>query len=280
MIESAMSLSSRSFWLALLSVAVFVPLTADAAKLDLYNPKKTYKDEKITIQDPVSRCIAADFKKMYTDGLVLAEKDVLKWKDATGAVDARVKTAYDTYVQDIEFGWQAMQEPYCGFGAFGVSAAKKSFQKTLTRARTAFLTATKTLKPLAQTPSNEKTLTLSAAALTVHVPSTTAVIVEPTPPPTPDSLPAPKLATTSPKLPSLGLTQTLKRGMKNDQVKTLQAWLVSRGYLQQDNATGYFGQYTEQAVIKVQLERKLISTKTSPGAGLIGPKTRTALNGT
>jgi hypothetical protein len=276
-----MSLSTRSFWLAVLSVAVFAPLAADAAKLDLYNPKKTYKDEKIAIEDPISRCITADFKKMYTDGLALAEKDALKWKDANGVVDARAKAAYDVYVQDIEFGWQAMQEPYCGFGAFGVSAAKKSFQKTLTRARAAFLTATKSLKPVVQAPVNDKARTLSAAALTVYAPSTTVVVVEPTPSLVSDPLPvpAPTPIVTSVKPSLLALTLTLKRGMKNDQVKALQLWLASKGYLDKEYATGYFGQFTEQAVIKVQLERKLISSTTSPGAGLIGPKTRTALNG-
>lgn len=75
-------------------------------------------------------------------------------------------------------------------------------------------------------------------------------------------------------------TLPLYVGSKNTQVMSLQSILVARGYLTSDNATGFFGRLTEAAVRKFQCDKQIVcaGNGASTGWGLIGAKTRAALN--
>lgn len=75
-------------------------------------------------------------------------------------------------------------------------------------------------------------------------------------------------------IPNLG---NFGQGMSGTGVKNIQQFLVNEGYLTSDNATGYFGNTTAQAVKKWQIDRKIVSatsTATTTGAGRFGRLTR------
>lgn len=65
---------------------------------------------------------------------------------------------------------------------------------------------------------------------------------------------------------------------ENDQVAVLQKILINGGYLASGLDTGYFGDQTEEAVLKFQIEKGIISSALDAGAGRVGPKTREVLN--
>lgn len=110
--------------------------------LDLYNPKKKYADEKKDIADPTSRCITAATKALRVQDLKSYEADVKKVAGIENP-DHPLSDDMKKYNTVIEYAWEAMEEPYCGFGAFGSSAAVKSYKKTVERARSTFLDAVK-----------------------------------------------------------------------------------------------------------------------------------------
>ncbi len=75
-------------------------------------------------------------------------------------------------------------------------------------------------------------------------------------------------------------TATLSIGMRHNDVKKLQSFLIRKGYLAQDSATGYFGAFTQKAVQKFQCDQGIVcsgSPRTS-GWGSVGSRTRKALN--
>lgn len=128
------------------SVVLGGPLGAEAATkttsktkvgYDLYNRNKRYGDEKTAIANPTSRCNTAANKRVHDANVVQAKKDVATFHADT---DPRVDELAHTYMDKLTLAWDAMEEPYCGFGAFGNSAAKKSYDKTVARARNEFLT--------------------------------------------------------------------------------------------------------------------------------------------
>jgi len=65
---------------------------------------------------------------------------------------------------------------------------------------------------------------------------------------------------------------------RNENVVTLQNILIEGGYLQADLNTGYFGQKTEEAVLKFQIEKGIVTSSLDPGAGRVGPQTLSSLN--
>ena len=138
-------LSSVTAFFVFFSVVVAVPVEAAAKKkvvtaskrLDLYSPKKKYGDEKKAITDPESRCITASNKKAHEANLAQAKKDAATFHPDA---DPRIAELYKTYLTKLDLAWGAMEEPYCGFGAFGSAAATKSYQKTIARTRNEFLT--------------------------------------------------------------------------------------------------------------------------------------------
>ena len=127
-----------AFWVVSMS-----PLMAQAATkkttiaYNLYNPRKHYGDEKTTISNPASRCNTPANQKARDANLAQAKKDITPFHPDT---DPRIGELARTYMDKLTLAWDAMEEPYCGFGAFGNTAAKKSYDKTIARARNEFLT--------------------------------------------------------------------------------------------------------------------------------------------
>ncbi len=83
---------------------------------------------------------------------------------------------------------------------------------------------------------------------------------------------------TIPSTPTTLLTKPLKLGMTDNEVKILQIYLNTHGYIvattgngSPNNETTYFGERTKQAVIKFQLANNLTPD------GVIGPMTRSKL---
>jgi len=58
------------------------------------------------------------------------------------------------------------------------------------------------------------------------------------------------------------------------EIKELQRMLVQKNYLNSTDVTGYFGPVTRNAVINLQIDNGLITSRTSDAAGLVGPRTR------
>lgn len=119
--------------------------------LDLYNPRKVYGDEKKDIKDATSRCNTPALHKIHLQNLERAKLDGKPHNLTFESVSTTeplsdIQEAYKKYLESLSFAWGAMEEPYCGFGAFGVSAARKSYDKSVERARARFLEAVKKLK--------------------------------------------------------------------------------------------------------------------------------------
>ena len=53
------------------------------------------------------------------------------------------KDAAEIYREKVSTVWAAMAQPYCGYGAYGITAVKKSYNKSVARIRADFLAATK-----------------------------------------------------------------------------------------------------------------------------------------
>jgi cellulose 1,4-beta-cellobiosidase len=73
-------------------------------------------------------------------------------------------------------------------------------------------------------------------------------------------------------------TQFLYAGLRSQQVRALQLLLVGKGYLSSTSATGYFGNLTLRALQQFQCAQKIVCTG-GAGWGVVGPKTRSVLNG-
>lgn len=93
------------------------------------------------------------------------------------------------------------------------------------------------------------------------------------------------VATATPSVPAnpggaITFSTSMYFGLRSDLVKSLQALLVSRGYLLGTNATGFFGSITEQAIKKFQCDYNVVCSGSAgtTGWGFVGAKTRAALN--
>jgi len=75
-----------------------------------------------------------------------------------------------------------------------------------------------------------------------------------------------------PTLSLASVTSDLRFGMKGEQVKQLQSFLVEKGYIASDSKTGYFGVKTLAGVKKYQKDNKL------PSTGFVGRLTRLSIN--
>jgi peptidoglycan hydrolase-like protein with peptidoglycan-binding domain len=75
-------------------------------------------------------------------------------------------------------------------------------------------------------------------------------------------------------------TEPLFIGSRSSQVLALQQFLIGKGYLASDGATGLYGPLTEAAVKKYQCAKNIVcgGTGASTGYGLVGTATRAALN--
>ncbi len=70
---------------------------------------------------------------------------------------------------------------------------------------------------------------------------------------------------------------TLSEGMKGATVAALQRVLASAGLFPSDQASGFFGPLTREAVLAFQLKHKLVKYDKESGAGRVGPATLAAL---
>lgn len=214
----------------------------------------------IAATEPASKCVTTTTKASHASNQARLEKDVAPYASKEAAAKAIA-----TYRNDLDTAWDAMNEPYCGAGIYGISPFIKSYTKSVDRARSAFLAAVAKLpKDSAATP---------AVAVTEKAP-------EPTPSPEAEK-PAPiaekaKVETST----KARYLSNLIRGMRSDWVTQLQKDLTKHFGIEPNdsNVTGYFGPKTQELVIKFQLEQKVISKESDAGAGMVGPKTRNALN--
>ena len=82
----------------------------------------------------------------------------------------------------------------------------------------------------------------------------------------------------APKTSCVFLTRNLNRQNNDerfiDDNKSLQRFLVQKGYLSSTFVTGDFGSLTREAVLRFQLDNGIISSSAAEGAGEVGPKTR------
>lgn len=84
----------------------------------------------------------------------------------------------------------------------------------------------------------------------------------------------------TPGLMIASLSRNLSFGAKGDDVTSLQKFLIEKGYLSADNATGYFGMLTQAAVQKFQAAQGIVSSGSpeTNGYGAVGPTTRARIN--
>jgi len=194
---------------------------------------------------PASKCLTAAAKTRKATAEALMVKDI-----STYAGNPKAEKAIAAYREAMTTAWDAMLEPYCGFGKYGTASAVKSYGKSVDRARLAFL-------------ESVKQLTKFKVAVTVS-----------------DEPDAQKIVPPIASLKSaIKVKAGLRRGMKDDAVLHLQQVLAAHFKLSEEGlATGFFGPKTEGLVRRFQLEKKIIADADSPGAGLVGPKTTAALN--
>jgi len=192
-----------------------------------------------------SKCVTAATKATHANVLAQMEKDIAPYGKTAGA-----QVAIKKYADGLETAWDAMNEPYCGYGSYGNASAVKSYSKSFNRVRTAFLAEVKGLLKTAAQPTAAQT-----------VPDRK----QPEAPKKPQSAPIPS---------------GLKLGMRSQDVTRLQQKLAAYFKIAADTSivTGYFGPKTEALVIKFQLERTLIASRKSAGAGRVGLKTAKELN--
>ncbi len=68
--------------------------------------------------------------------------------------------------------------------------------------------------------------------------------------------------------------KVLSLGDKGKEVVLLQHFLKTAGYLDAADVTGTFGSRTKAALLKYQLERKIVTAASAHGAGVFGPSTK------
>lgn len=80
-------------------------------------------------------------------------------------------------------------------------------------------------------------------------------------------------------LPCLSLGRTLMLGVRGEDVRELQRYLIAAQLLEGGNATGYFGLLTENAVKRFQSTEGVVSSgdARTTGYGAVGPKTRAVI---
>jgi len=204
-----------------------------------------------------TKCVTATTKKLYAADIARFEKDTAPYVGK----EAYAK-AIQAYRSEIDIAWEAMQQPYCGYGTPGLASSIKSFTKTIERARSAFLLHGKT--------SQGSSASAAPVAVTAPVPATVPVSA-------PTSAPATELVVRpSVERVSRGLVQ----GMRSPAVLALQKRLLTYFGLpvNANSATGFFGPKTRELLVRFQLQKGFISSRAAAGAGVVGPRTTTALN--
>jgi predicted membrane-bound mannosyltransferase len=94
------------------------------------------KDEKVAIADPTSKCLTKEMTALHAATVAQMDKDI-------AAAGDRHASSTEMYREKVDIVWEAMHEPYCGYGSMGMKAVKKSYKKSVERIRQAFLLETK-----------------------------------------------------------------------------------------------------------------------------------------
>jgi len=89
--------------------------------------------------NPTTRCLTAEMKKRHDQVTAQMNKDIEKYGQGHDSVAK-------AYQENINTLWSAMHEPYCGYGSYGMTAVKHSWDKTISHVRTAFLEAVGAMK--------------------------------------------------------------------------------------------------------------------------------------
>lgn len=91
-----------------------------------------------------SKCATPALKKVHAGYLARVEKDGAPWKltyeDASKRSDV-LAVALVRYHDALENAWNAIEKPECGQKLFGVQLAKHAYEKQVSAARNAFLSA-------------------------------------------------------------------------------------------------------------------------------------------
>ena len=142
-----------SLFVFLFVSAAVLPVHVEAASVNAktisYIPKNLYisgyryNDEKTVFGDVSTRCVTAATKALRAKDVKQAMKD----EEAFSVKgDEELEKIYKKYLDGLDLSWDAMLEPYCGFGSHGVVAAQKSYVKTVTRVRANFLAQVKKIQ--------------------------------------------------------------------------------------------------------------------------------------
>ena len=122
------------------SAATKTAKTVAAIPRDLYISGYRYNDEKTVFGDVSTRCVTSATKALRAKDVSQAIKDEETY-NIKG--DEELEKAYKKYLDGLDLSWEAMLEPYCGFGSHGVAAAQKSYVKTVSRVRATFMAQVK-----------------------------------------------------------------------------------------------------------------------------------------
>ncbi len=85
-------------------------------------------------EDTASRCLTPAMKALHANMVLRMEVDIERFGDAYPEEVA-------LYRETLGVIWSAMEAPYCGYGSRGLVAVKKSYTKSVERARREFLKA-------------------------------------------------------------------------------------------------------------------------------------------
>jgi len=91
-------------------------------------------DEK-DFDNPATRCLTKEITGLYEKAVSQMKADVKE--HGNHPVEA------EDYKRRLDITWDAMHEPYCGYGSNGLASVKHSFNKSVDRARNDFLVAVK-----------------------------------------------------------------------------------------------------------------------------------------
>ncbi|MEI7512266.1 MAG: peptidoglycan-binding domain-containing protein [Candidatus Uhrbacteria bacterium] len=205
---------------------------------------------------PVTKCVTAATRASRAGYQVRLEKDITPYLQ-----NAKAASAIKKYRDNLDIAWEAMEEPYCGFGSYGPKSAIHSYSKNVERERGTFVAAVKSL--------SKGAVVAATATSTPVVPPVAPVVVK-------------KIERVVPVVvaPKVSIPSGLRRGMRSEGVKALQKYLASHYKVSADDlVTGYFGPTTEKYLVKFQIEKEIITNASTSGAGLFGPKTARVLNG-
>ena len=137
----------RTGLISALAVATLIPSIGQAKTKKVVAKKKKQAYYHITVSaipgkdehdftNPTSRCLTASMKSLDASAVSQMNADIAKYGAGHAAPVA-------TYKMNLDILWSAMEQPYCGYGAYGMTAVSKSFEKSVERTRANFLAATK-----------------------------------------------------------------------------------------------------------------------------------------